>query len=174
MTDKQERILQAALERFANAGYDATSTSQIAKLAGVSEGLIFRHFDNKQGLLNAILQDAERRISAVLSHVIFETDPRQVIRKTLEIPFSIDEADYDFWRLQFKLKWESSYYQPTKMQPLADKLTWAFTQLGYANPAAEAWLLEQLLDAISTNILRQGKAPQLPYLAFLHEKYQLG
>ena len=41
MTDKKEKILNAALELFANDGYNVTSTSKIAKTAGVSEGLIF-------------------------------------------------------------------------------------------------------------------------------------
>ena len=51
MTEKQENILNTALELFAKDGYDATSTSKIAKCAGVSEGLIFRHYGSKDGLL---------------------------------------------------------------------------------------------------------------------------
>ena len=37
MTEKQEKILQAALQLFAKEGYHATSTNKVAKLAGVSE-----------------------------------------------------------------------------------------------------------------------------------------
>ncbi|MFT5056181.1 MAG: AcrR family transcriptional regulator, partial [Pseudoalteromonas distincta] len=43
MTDKQVAILQTALELFSKKGFDAVSTNLIAKEAGVSEGLIFRH-----------------------------------------------------------------------------------------------------------------------------------
>jgi len=43
MTEKQDKILSAALEFFANKGFNATSTNQIAQKAGVSEDLIFRH-----------------------------------------------------------------------------------------------------------------------------------
>ena len=49
MTEKQEKIVQSALQLFAQEGYHATSTSKVAKHAGVSEGLIFRHFRNKDG-----------------------------------------------------------------------------------------------------------------------------
>ena len=59
MTDKQLNILKIALQLFANEGFHATSTSRIAKEAGVSEGLIFRHFINKEGLLRAILKQGE-------------------------------------------------------------------------------------------------------------------
>ena len=54
MTNKKEKILLTALELFANEGFKSVTTSKIAKEAGVSEGLIFRHFENKKGLLNAL------------------------------------------------------------------------------------------------------------------------
>lgn len=59
MTDKQEKILRAtALDLFANTGYNAASTSKIAQKASVSEGLIFRHCQNKKGLLDALVLEA--------------------------------------------------------------------------------------------------------------------
>ena len=173
MTDKKESILHAALERFANDGYNATSTSRIAKEAGVSEGLIFRHFKNKKGLLEAIMQDVEIRIGKLLAPIIFEEDPKKVIRKIILLPFSIDESEYDYWKLQFKLKWEAEYNNPNKMKPLIDKLTWAFTELGTEEPEKEALLLNQLIDAISTGILRDGLESQMPFKSFLLNKYQV-
>ena len=54
-TDKQERILQSAVDIFAEKGYAAASTSEIAERAGVAEGTIFRHFKTKKELLHAIM-----------------------------------------------------------------------------------------------------------------------
>ena len=173
MTDKKESILHAALELFAKDGYNATSTNRIAKQAGVSEGLIFRHFGNKKGLLEAIIKDAEYRIGQLLAPVVFEDDPKKVIRKLIELPFSIGPSEYDYWKLQFKLKWEEEYNNPDKMKPLVDKLAWAFAELGYENPEKEAVLLNQIIDAISTEILRDGKAAQEPFRDFLVEKYKV-
>lgn len=48
LTPKQAKILQAAVEIFAEKGYAATSTSEIAKRAGVAEGTIFRHYKTKK------------------------------------------------------------------------------------------------------------------------------
>lgn len=173
MTDKKEKILHAALELFANDGYNAVSTSRIAKQAGVSEGLIFRHFGNKKGLLQAIMEDVEARIGQLLAPVIFEEEPKKVIRKIIELPFSIDPSEYDYWRLQFKLKWEQEYNNPNKMKPLIDKLAWAFAELGYEEPEKEAVLLNQVIDSISTEILRDGKALQEAFKAFLLKKYEV-
>jgi len=55
--DKRERILASARELFARQGYGATSTSQIARAAGVSEGVIFLHFESKQGVLRHVASD---------------------------------------------------------------------------------------------------------------------
>src|SRR5829696_5226062 len=54
---RQEQILRTALKLFAAQGFDATSTKQIAKEAGIAEGLIFHYFPTKASLLAAILED---------------------------------------------------------------------------------------------------------------------
>lgn len=174
MTDKQERILRAALELFANEGYNASSTSKIAKKAGVSEGLIFRHFGNKKGLLTALMQQAEEILAALFGQLVFETDPKEVIRKVIDMPFGFAEKDHDFWRLQFILKWQKEYQNPDKMKPLQHKVEWAFTTLGYAEPVSEAKVLELMLEAISTAILKGDRVEEvLPLQAFLKQKYQV-
>ncbi|MGM0877195.1 MAG: TetR/AcrR family transcriptional regulator [Bacillota bacterium] len=55
LTEKQKKILAAAIESFAVKGYAATSTSEIAKKAGVAEGTIFRHYKTKKELLLSIV-----------------------------------------------------------------------------------------------------------------------
>ena len=55
LSEKQIKILEAAIEMFAEKGYAATSTSEIAKKAGVAEGTIFRHYKTKKDLLLAIV-----------------------------------------------------------------------------------------------------------------------
>lgn len=48
---RREQLLSTALRLFAEHGYAATSTKRIAQVAGVTEGLIFHYFDNKEALL---------------------------------------------------------------------------------------------------------------------------
>ncbi|OIJ13946.1 TetR family transcriptional regulator [Anaerobacillus alkalilacustris] len=54
-SEKQLKILEAAIETFSEKGYAATSTNEIAKKAGVAEGTIFRHYHTKKELLIAIV-----------------------------------------------------------------------------------------------------------------------
>jgi AcrR family transcriptional regulator len=51
LTERQANILAAATELFAEKGFAATSTSEIARKAGVAEGTIFRHYRTKKELL---------------------------------------------------------------------------------------------------------------------------
>ena len=55
--DRRTRILDAAEELFALAGFDATPTSRVAEAAAVPKGLVFYYFPRKIDLLLALLQE---------------------------------------------------------------------------------------------------------------------
>jgi AcrR family transcriptional regulator len=171
MTEKQENILQAALELFAKEGYHATSTSKLAKHAGVSEGLIFRHFTNKEGLLKAILDEGERRFKSLFFDIVMENDPNEVIRKTITLTDKIDKSDYDFWKLQFKLKWELEVSGDEKMEPLKMALTNAFAKLNYESPELEASLLLLFIDGLGSAVLKGSSINAEKMIQFLLRKY---
>ncbi|MGV8958540.1 TetR/AcrR family transcriptional regulator [Lactococcus lactis] len=55
LTEKQKKVLQASLELFASQGFEATTSQQIAKRAGVSVGSVYHTFPTKQAILIAVL-----------------------------------------------------------------------------------------------------------------------
>lgn len=62
--EARQRILDAAQDQFARAGFDATSTARIAAQAAVPKGLVFYYFPAKIDMLRALL--AERLPAAPL------------------------------------------------------------------------------------------------------------
>lgn len=52
--ERRERILDAALRVFAERGFHGATTRELAKAAGVSEALMFRHFPTKEDLYLAL------------------------------------------------------------------------------------------------------------------------
>ena len=54
---RKQAILQAAQHLFAEKGYYATPTAEIAAEAGVAQGTLFYHFKNKEGILLYIFQE---------------------------------------------------------------------------------------------------------------------
>lgn len=52
---RREQILQTAVNLFSHRGFSGTTTKEIARAAGVSEAMVFRHFSTKSELYDAIL-----------------------------------------------------------------------------------------------------------------------
>lgn len=52
---RREQILATAVDLFSKRGFKGTTTKEIAKAAGVSEAMVFRHFATKDDLYAAIL-----------------------------------------------------------------------------------------------------------------------
>ncbi|MCX7904343.1 MAG: TetR/AcrR family transcriptional regulator [Caloramator sp.] len=48
--EKRNKIIKAALEEFANNGYEKASTNRIVEKAEISKGLLFHYFKNKKRL----------------------------------------------------------------------------------------------------------------------------
>src|SRR5262245_28981195 len=53
-SDKAEAIMAAALELFIKRGFYGTAVPEIAERAGVGAGTIYRYFESKEALVNAI------------------------------------------------------------------------------------------------------------------------
>lgn len=53
--ERREQILRTAVSLFSQRGFKGTTTKEIARAAGVSEAMVFRHFENKDALYGAIL-----------------------------------------------------------------------------------------------------------------------
>jgi AcrR family transcriptional regulator len=55
--ERRGQILATAVNLFSRNGFRGTTTKEIAQAAGVSEAMVFRHFDSKEALYAAILDD---------------------------------------------------------------------------------------------------------------------
>lgn len=66
-TDKGEAILQAALELFSERGFHGTAMPLVSERAGVSAGTIYRYFESKEALVNALYQKWK---TALLDHIL--------------------------------------------------------------------------------------------------------
>ncbi|MEC1177138.1 TetR/AcrR family transcriptional regulator [Metasolibacillus meyeri] len=65
--NKQEDILEAAMQLFAERGYDGTTIPMIADKAKVGAGTIYRYFDNKESLVNSLFVKCVTQFSDILN-----------------------------------------------------------------------------------------------------------
>lgn len=173
MTDKKEKILESALTLFAKYGFDATSTSKIAKAASVSEGLIFRHFDTKHGLLNAIMDMGKERAAALYDFAAEITDARHKLKFLIEIPFNFDDEQKLFWTLMHSIKWQVSKYNIAYTEKLRLIIEEAFSEMNYEDPKSEATGLLVLIDGLVSSVLLNKSEQVYEYKDFWLKKYKL-
>lgn len=147
---KKEIILDTALDLFADRGYDATPTSLIAKEAGVSEGLIFKHYISKENLLEAVVKAGYRRITDKSKGLVEENDPNKLISNVLDMPQKLVEDERSFWRMQFRLVDEeiAQKHHLRYSHSVMQKLVEAFRKLGYEEPELETEVLMLLVEGL--------------------------
>jgi AcrR family transcriptional regulator len=63
-----DRLISAAIAVFASEGVVGATTREIARVAGVSEVTLFRHFQTKEYLLSAVVQQVTALQAEALSH----------------------------------------------------------------------------------------------------------
>ena len=79
---KYQRILQAAVEVFAENGFFQSRVSEIADRAGVADGTIYLYFHNKEELLLAAIANAfDAFLELAQAEIQASPDPREQLRR---------------------------------------------------------------------------------------------
>lgn len=100
LVPSRERIREAAKRLFAERGYEATSTAAIARLAGTSESQLVKHFEGKQGLLEAVFQYSWEQINPALSLALESVPaPREKFKLLVEMVLNFLAKDDDLRKL---------------------------------------------------------------------------
>lgn len=133
-SDKREAILEAALELFVERGFFGTAVPEIADRAGVGAGTIYRYFESKEALVNAIYRQEKQRFA----HVVLDDFPAGVTT-----------------REQFRVLW-------LRMAKFATEHTPAFIFLELHHHAryldAESRAVEQRLTELFTTVVITAQA----------------
>jgi AcrR family transcriptional regulator len=84
---QRETILRAAVDCFAEQGYDGTRVRHIAERAGVSDAALYRHYSSVEALAQELfahhLGEYARQIADATSHGTTEEKLRAAVRITL-------------------------------------------------------------------------------------------
>ncbi len=142
-------------------------------MADVSESLIFRHYVNKEGLLQAILYRGKVALNEVFADILNEEHPPLVIEKTLDMVQKLQQHPDKarFWKLHYKIKWEMDRYDAGKLPTILDKLTHAFGALGHPNPPAAAQRLLIELDGIAMRFFLDPSFKLHETITYLKQSY---
>ena len=173
MLNKKLSIAKAAEQLFAQRGYEHTSTLLIAKEAGVSDALIFKHFGSKDKLLEHLIKSGYRRIVSSNRGILQGETPLDLIHNVLDLPAKLVAEEPLFWELQYRLiDLPLSLSEHSRfLQPVHKLLVSSFKSLGYANPEEETLLLLLLVDALWKKEVINGSDSTRPLRELMKKKY---
>ena len=73
--ERRALILEAAARVFGEHGFEATRMDDVAEEAGVAKGLLYKHFESKDALFEALLRQQGEEFAKTLGGVLRGTDP---------------------------------------------------------------------------------------------------
>lgn len=92
---KRAKLLDAARHLFASQGFDATTTAEITRRAGVSEGVLFHQFATKRGIYDQLANDYGQACAAFLDLDAADGTHQTVVRGA----FDFADRDPQLYRL---------------------------------------------------------------------------
>ena len=158
----REKILAAALELFANKGYNATSIDSIAKKAGISKGLIYNYFESKEKILRAIFDAAMDVGDEILARYKGLKDPYEIMRR-----MTMDTFEFLRKKKQYCQLLTAISLQPHVMGDLEEFIDTAFKknmkiitglykQIGDEDAYVSGLMLSAIFDGVSLGYCMLG------------------
>src|SRR5690606_14039413 len=90
--DRRRQLLEVAAERFARSGYRGTTTAELARAAGITEPILYRHFASKLDLFVTLVDEVGREVITGWQRALEDiSDPR----KRLEILLAGNPATHE-------------------------------------------------------------------------------
>jgi AcrR family transcriptional regulator len=92
-TATKDKIHSAAVRLFTQKGLGATSVQDIAKSAGISAGLLYRHYKSKEDLFSALVAQAADEMDGLIRWLHTDAQPLDIMGGlTLQILDDIDKG----------------------------------------------------------------------------------
>lgn len=153
--ESQSRILDSALELFAQHGFDRTSVTSIAKAAGISQGLIYHYYDSKDDILRALFERSITEVQASFDEAEIGRTPEEKIARLIRAALKVVQDHLSFWRLSYVLRMQPSVLATLGnnvqgwAHAIRERLTGYLQEAGVSEPELEAAILFALIDGIA-------------------------
>lgn len=144
---RKDAIKRAALELFSQRGYTKATAAEIAKLTGLSKGLIYYYFDSKQQIFEEILQDAFSDLLSKLEKI--KISNKEPIKK-LE---AFIETEVRFYKRNKKIH---SLITSLMTGPLLKEHEYTYVELFKEKHREEGKILEDILkEGLEKGVYRE-------------------
>ncbi|PJI08731.1 MULTISPECIES: TetR/AcrR family transcriptional regulator [Clostridium] len=148
--DREKDIMEAAIKIFSEKGYNAATTSEISKEAGIAEGTLFRYFKNKKALLAKIIMFSSKVIGKSIItdrlNKIIEKNKDKDIKEILKL-IILDRIDLlEKNKKIFKIVVTEIQYQEDLKEAFVNNIIFAVKDMAYGYIEHNAEIKEKLKD----------------------------
>jgi len=176
----RERILAAALEVFAEKGYEAASISEVTERAAVSRGLVTYYFTSKQRLAAELLDrwldgiggilglqgSADERLAGIIDGSLIAAAATLPVQR-LAITLMMLPTTHPIFA-------EVEAEKAGRVREMEDAIRSIFAERGAAEPAVEEMLLRATLEGVTVKMaIYPGTFPVEAIRRRLHASYNL-
>ena len=84
---RRQQILEAAFACFDRSGFHRTSMQDIFDEAGLSTGAVYRYFDSKEAIIEAIAEQRHSREAELIAEAMAISDPREALHRVADLYF---------------------------------------------------------------------------------------
>lgn len=174
----KRKILESALLLFAKKGFKGTSINDIAISAGISKGLAYNYFKDKNEIMISVLGLISEEIGLLYSKAAEETDPKKKLKILINQTFKTLQKDEKFWRIYMnftlspEIKETANQFMSGFMEDSFGWLEKIFKEVGVKNPAIESKLFGAIIDGVCFHyIFDKEEYPIEKMRKFLIDKY---
>jgi len=156
---RKTALIEAAMQLFANNGFLGTSISSISKKAGVSKGLIYNYFDNKEALVKEIILEGMVQMMTDLNFDFTQTITRDRVIELIDKDLALIKKNNDYWKLYLAVITQPAVIELVKeeifqiLSPFIMAITRYYEKKGVKNPQSYGYLIVALLDGVSLDYM---------------------
>ena len=153
--ERKASIMLTALGLFAKNGFHGTTISSIAREAGISKGLLYNYFENKNDLIKTIIYSGLDKIDSLMDPDKDGVLTGDEMEYFLDRFFDMLQNDTSFWKLYFTLLVQEPIIKLVNerlelyINKYIELLTAYFKALDVKDPYTEALLFGAMLDGIA-------------------------
>ncbi|MDQ0945945.1 TetR/AcrR family transcriptional regulator [Streptomyces sp. V1I1] len=151
--ERRDTVMRTAIRAFAERGYYGTSTMDVAKAAGISQGYLYRLFPDKEALFAALIGYCSMRLreaAATTVASVESTDP-EVILKALAAAYNDVIADRDV--LMILMHGNCSASEPAIGEAVRTCYAKQIEYVRAASGASDEQLRRHFADALLSNVV---------------------
>lgn len=173
---KKEIIIEKAIELFAKNGYESTTIQKLADACGVAQGLLYRHFKNKEALLAYLVQTGLAEIGATLEpYTRQRLNFKDAFKEHVQLCCKQLQSNALLWKILHSVRQNSDLMiaigLDADITEVAKLIALKLEQDGYSEPERTALMIVALIDGMtSMHLLHPAAYPLAEVESFLLRK----